>query len=143
MSDFTKRHPKREKVSINHETGTIHVPGVGDLPLKGDFTSGFGYEELKRKEQEWRTQTEPYLLAKLRKTWQCTQCKRIIAGQNLKAKHRFAGSAGDLVTPVGASIETHMDFVRNLDFVCPGYLDEHGQQIVCDAPVVEYTGPSA
>ena len=95
-------------VTVNHETGEVHVPGKGNLPLIGP-TSGPAYEDLKRKEQEHRASMLRLQRAML-STFQCTQCHKIQPGTEVRVKW---------MKPEGVEMET---------LVC--------RDRKCDAPVV-------
>jgi hypothetical protein len=71
-------------VKVNHETGNVHVPGKGDLPLIGP-TSGTAYEELKRKETENQA-AMMRLKRAIFSEYQCTQCKRKMSGALTRVK---------------------------------------------------------
>lgn len=71
-------------VRVDHETGDVHVPGKGNLPLIGP-TSGAAYEDLKRKEKEHRASMLRLQRAML-STFQCTQCKQRQPGTEVRVK---------------------------------------------------------
>ena len=76
MSGFdpSKKNPPAI-VQVDHETGMLHVPGIGDLPLVGP-TSGSEYKRLKESEIDKREMNKR-LMAVMRKSWQCVQCRRV------------------------------------------------------------------
>lgn len=69
---------------VDHETGDIHVPGKGNLPLIGP-TSGSAYEDLKQKEKENRLAMQRLKRAML-STFQCTQCHTRQPGTDVRVK---------------------------------------------------------
>lgn len=69
---------------VDHETGLIHVPGRGNLPLIGP-TSGSAYEDLKAKEKQNRA-AMLHLKRQMLSTFQCTQCKRKQPGTQVRVK---------------------------------------------------------
>lgn len=72
--DFTKKFPP-PIVQVDHDTGMLHVPGIGPLPLVGP-TSGRAYEDLK-KSLHAKADINRRLMDIFRRHWQCTQCKKV------------------------------------------------------------------
>ena len=72
--DFTKKFPP-PIVTVDHDTGMLHVPGVGPLPLVGP-TSGKEYQDLK-KSLHGKAELNRRMMDIFRRHWQCTQCKKI------------------------------------------------------------------
>lgn len=72
--------PKKSTPNLNtvdHEKGTVNVPGVGELPLVGP-TSGQAYRDLKSKEAQHAEEMQ-WLFDAMRSTWSCPRCRKIIA----------------------------------------------------------------
>lgn len=68
----------RPGLTVDHETGTMAVPGVGDLPLVGP-TSGREYAALKTQEESHKD-LMALLAARIHSTYVCIQCRRTYPG---------------------------------------------------------------
>lgn len=135
--NFTKKKPKSKTpdiVHIDHNADSndtaLFVPGKGHLPLIGP-TSGFDFEELKRREQHAMYVRE-FMLRELHKNWQCTQCKRIW-------RCRFDRDTGQ---PLPGQTTVIIEWAKPEAggekaevLVCP-YVDGNGKS--CRGPVVEF-----
>src|SRR5262249_9700631 len=63
--------------------GQVLMPGKEPLPLIGDFTSGFGWEEFKKRKEAFNRRVAPRVLAMLQAKWKCGQCQKIWPGTEI------------------------------------------------------------
>jgi hypothetical protein len=69
-----------KQVKVNHDEGTVYVPGSGNLPL-------IGVDPKKLEEREKvNARNKLHLRRQVLSTWRCTQCKRTWSGKFVRVK---------------------------------------------------------
>lgn len=75
----------KDEVKVDHNEGTVHVPGSGSLPL-----IGVDPKKLSDKQKQHERTTIQIRRMKM-SIWKCTQCKRSWSGKFVRYKPEMVG----------------------------------------------------